>query len=96
MQDDCDTSAAQVWHKCYTNDTRAIRVKNVVFDNEASENISSHLYISSMANERLQGEEQFSSKNYLLKMHGFRAKKRSKSAPEKLSFSNSENCIKKL
>ena len=71
-------------------------MKNVVFDNEASENISSHLYISSMANERLQGEEQFSSKNYLLKMHVFHAKKRSKSAPEKLGFSNSENCIKKL
>ena len=49
-----------------------------------------------MANEKLQGEEQFRSKNYLLEMHAFHAKMHSKSAPQKLSFSNSENRIKKL
>ena len=75
---ECDTSATRtkrVRHECYTNDTSAIRVKNFVFDNETNEeNIFSHPYISYVANERLQGEEQFHSKNYLLEMHGFHAK----------------------
>ena len=52
----------------YTNDTSATRVKNLDFDNDTSKNIFSYPYISYMANERLQGEEQFHSKNYLLEM----------------------------
>ena len=39
-----------------------------------------------MASERLQGEEQFHSKNYLLEMPCFHAKMRLKSAPQKLNF----------
>ena len=39
-----------------------------------------------MANERLQGEEEFHSKNYLLEMPCSHAKMRLKSAPEKLNF----------
>ena len=39
-----------------------------------------------MASERLQGEEQFHSKNYLLGMPRFHAKIRLKSAPQKLNF----------
>ena len=39
-----------------------------------------------MANERLQGEEQFHSKNYLLEMPRSQVKMRLKSAPQKLSF----------
>ena len=39
-----------------------------------------------MASERLQGEEQFHSKNYLLEMPCSHAKMRLKSAPRKLSF----------
>ena len=39
-----------------------------------------------MANERLQGEEQFHSKNYLEEMPRSHAKMRSKSAPQKLNF----------
>ena len=39
-----------------------------------------------MANERLQGEEQFHSKNYLLEMPRSHAKMRLKSAPQKLNF----------
>ena len=35
------------------------RVKNFGIDNDTSESIFSHLYISHMINERLQGEEQF-------------------------------------
>ena len=46
----------------------------------------SHPYISYMANEKLQGEEQFHSKNYLLEMHRSHAKMRLKSAPRKLNF----------
>ena len=61
-------------------------MKNFVFDNETSENIFLHPYISYIANERLQGEEQFYYKTYLLEMHGFDAKMRSKGAPQKLDF----------
>ena len=39
-----------------------------------------------MANERLQEEEQFHSKNYLLEMLRSHAKMHLKSAPEKLNF----------
>ena len=39
-----------------------------------------------MANERLQGEEQFHSKNYLLDMPRSHAKMHFKSAPQKLNF----------
>ena len=39
-----------------------------------------------MASERLQGEEQFHTKNYLLEMSRFHAKMRLKSAPQKLNF----------
>ena len=70
---ECNSSA----HKCYTNDmspTRTTRAKNFDFDNYTSENIFSHPCISYMANERLQGEEQFHSKNYLLEMPCHHAK----------------------
>ena len=81
IQHECDTSdtsetrATQVRHECYTNYMSAKRtlherleydrVKNFDFDNDTSKNISSHHYIYYMASERLQGEEQFNSKNYL-------------------------------
>ena len=39
-----------------------------------------------MASERLQGEEQFHSKNYLLEMPCSHTKVRLKSAPQKLNF----------
>ena len=39
-----------------------------------------------MASERLQGEEQFHSKNYLLEMPCSHAKMRLKSAPQKMNF----------
>ena len=39
-----------------------------------------------MASERLQGEEQFHSRNYLLEMPRFHAKMHLKSAPQKLNF----------
>ena len=51
-----------------------------------SENIFSHPYISYVANERLQGEEQFHSKNYLLEMLRSHAKMPFKSEPQKLNF----------
>ena len=46
----------------------------------------SYPFISYMVNERLQGEEQFHFKNYLLEMPRFHAKTRLKIAPQKLSF----------
>ena len=49
-----------------------------------------------MASERLQGEEQFNSKNYLSEMSSFHAKMHLKSAQQKLNFlmekSISESC----
>ena len=39
-----------------------------------------------MASERLQEEEQFHTKNYLLEMSRFRVKMRLKGAPQKLNF----------
>ena len=85
----CDTSATRVLHEqheCYTNDTSATRARNFDFYNDTSENIFSHTCFSYMANERLQGEERFHSKNYLLEMPRSHAKMHLKSAPQKLNF----------
>ena len=73
-------------HECYTNNTNPTRVKNFDFDNGTSENIFSHPYISYTANERLQGEKQFHSKNYLLEMLRSHAEMRLKSEPQNLNF----------
>ena len=92
MQHECNTSNAsatlttRVRHKCYTNGTSATRVKKFDFDNGTSKNIFPHPYIYYMASERLQEEEQFHTKNYLLEMSCFHAKMRLKSAPQKLNF----------
>ena len=61
-------------------------MKDFDFDNDTSENIFSHPYIRYMANGRLQGEEQFHSKNFLLEMSFSHTKMRLKSAPQKLNF----------
>ena len=68
------------------NDASATRVKNFDFDNDTGKNIFSHPYIYYIASERLQGEERFHTKNYLLEMSRFHAKMRLKSAPKKLNF----------
>ena len=60
------TSATQttlVRHDCYANNTSATRVTNFDFGNDTSENIVSNPYISYIANEKLQGKEQFHFKN---------------------------------
>ena len=95
MQHECDTSemsATRVRHKrqeCKTGltrvlhkDTSATRVKNFDFDNDTSKNIFSRPYIYYTASERLEEEEQFHSKNYILEMPRFHAKMRLKSAPK--------------
>ena len=84
-----DTSATRVLHeryKYYTNDPSAKQVREFDFDNGMSDNIFSHPYIIYMINERLQGEEQFHSKNYLLEMSRPHAKMHLKSAPQKFNF----------
>ena len=83
VSDTSDTSATRLTrmeHECDTSDT------NFDFDSNTSESIFSHPSISYMANERLQGEEQFHSKNYLLEMSHSHAKIRLKNAPQKLNF----------
>ena len=79
-------SATQVLHERHECDTSATRVKIFDFDNDTSKNIFSHPNIYYIASERLQGEEKFHSKSYLLEMSRFRAKMRLKSAPQKLNF----------
>ena len=73
-------------HERYTNETKAPRVKNLDFDNEKSENIFSHPYISYVTNEKLQGVEQFQSKNYLLETPCSHAKMQLESTPQKPNF----------
>ena len=85
MNDTSGTQSTRMQHECYTNDTSATRVKHFGFDNDASENIFSHLYLSFMTNERLQGEEQFHSKNYLVEMSRSHPKMNLKKAPQKLN-----------
>ena len=80
------TRATRVRRKCYTNDTSVARVKEFDFDNDMGKNIFLHSYIYYMASERLQGEEQFHTKNYFLEMSRFHAKMRLKSALKKLNF----------
>ena len=84
--DTSETRASWVRHKCYKNGMSMTRVKNFDFDNDSSENIFSHHYFSYIANERLQEEEQFHSKNYLLDIPRSHAKIRLKSAQQKLNF----------
>ena len=81
-----NTSARQERYECDTSDTNATRVKNADFDNDTDKNIFSYPYIYYMASERLQREEQFHTKNYLLKISRFHAKMRLRSAPQKLNF----------
>ena len=73
-------------HECYNNDMSSTRVRNFDFDNDPGKNIFSHPYIYYMASERLQGEEQFHTKNYLSEMSCFHAKMHLKSAPKNLNF----------
>ena len=89
LQHKCNTSATRttrVRHDCYTNNTSATRVKNFDFDNYTSKNIFSHPYIYYIPSERLQGDKQLHSKNYLLEMPRSNAKMRLKSAPQKPNF----------
>ena len=85
MQHQCDTSntsetratqTKRLRHECYKNNTSATRVKNFDLDNYTSKNLFSYLYIYYMVSERLQGEEQYHSENYLLEMPRFQAKMR--------------------
>ena len=92
--DTSDTNATQArherheWDKSDTSATQTTRVRHGKFwlDNDTSENIFLHPYISYMANESLRGEEQCHSKNYLLEMLHSHSKMRLKSAPQKLNF----------
>ena len=70
-------------HKWDTNDTSAawvILICDCDFDNDMSENIFSDPYIR-----RLQGEEEFHFKNYLLEMPHSYGKMHLKSDPQKLN-----------
>ena len=69
-----------------TSDSSGIRVKNFDFDSDTSENTFSRLFISCMANERSQGEEQSHCKNYFFEMPRSHAKMGLKSLSQKMNF----------
>ena len=85
-----ETRATGVQDECYIKqnecDTSVTRLKNVDFDNDPSENIFLYSFIYYIVSERLQREEQFHSKNYLLEMPPIHAKRPLKSAPQNLNF----------
>ena len=89
---ECNTSATRVLHKrhqCDTNATRATRVRHkwkILILITTLVKTFSYPYIYYMASERLQGVEQFQSRNYLLEMPRSIDKMRLKSAPQKLTF----------
>ena len=98
VPDTNDTSTTQGRHECYTNDSTAIRVRNFHFDNDTNENIlqKTQPYISYMANEILQGEEQFHSKNYLSEMPHSHAKNAFEKCTTETELCNAKSYIKKL
>ena len=61
-------------------------MKNLDIDNDTSESVLAHPRPFFMASKRLQGEEQFHSKNYILEMPCSHAKMCLKSASQKLNF----------
>ena len=79
------------------NDTSATQVKKIDFDDGTSKNIFTPLRLLYMVSERLQGDKQLHSKNYLSEMLPSHAKMSLKSAPQKLNFSMAKDiAIKKL
>ena len=83
-------------HECYTNATSATRVEDFDFDHDTSKNIFSHRYISYIANDRLQGEEQFYSESYVLEMNSSHAKMRFEKCAAKSKLCVGKSYIKKL
>ena len=72
--DKSETRATRVQPICNINATLMTRVKTFDFNNNTSENMFSHSFISYMTNKRLQEEEQFHSKNYRLEVPSVHAK----------------------
>ena len=93
VRQECNTSEMQatwVGHKCNTSATRMTRVQHkwyiLILISTQVKKIFPHPYISYMANARLQGEEQFHSKKYLLEMPCSHPRRNMKSVPQKLNF----------
>ena len=92
VQHECSTSAAQttlVQQEHYTNETSAILVNNCDFDNDTS-----HPNIYYMANERLQGGEQFHPQKYLSEIPHSHTEMCLKNAPQKLDFLMAKDILK--
>ena len=90
-----DTSATQARHERRECSTSATLVRRVRYECDASATQKTRVrneweivtaVISYVANEILQGEEQFHSKNFLLEMPRSHSKVHLKSAPQKLNF----------
>ena len=96
VTDTGDTSATrttkmqQEWEKNDMSTTRMTRVRHewkiLILITRRVKTYCHTTYISYIANERLQGEEQVHSKNYPLEMHLSHTKMRLKNAPQKQKF----------
>ena len=89
VQHKCDTSATRttrVRYECYTNDTSVTQMKNFDFDKDTSKKTYFHTPYIYMASGRLQGDEQFYSRNYFSEMPCSHAKMSLKSVPKNLSL----------
>ena len=71
-------------------------MKNFDFDKDTSENSFPQPYMSYMANERLQGEGQFHSKSYLLKMLRCHCQNAFEKCITKTELCNSKSYIRML
>ena len=91
------TQATQVQHKCDKSATRTTRVRHkwkILILMMARVKAFSHPYVYYMVSERLQGDKQLHSKNYLSEMRRSHAKMSLKSAPQKLNFSMAKDISK--
>ena len=92
------TSATRVRHACDTSATRtsATQVKNFDCDSDTNENIFSLPNISYMVIEKLHGEEQFHSNNYLLEMPSYTKMRLFDNCTTKTEVCNGKSYIKML
>ena len=95
MQHERHTSATRLLQEQHECDMSVIRAKIFHFDNDKSESLFSHPYVTNMANKRLQGEKQFHPKNYLLGIPCSHAKMYLKSTL-KTELCNGKSYIKKF
>ena len=86
------------WDTSETSDTSAKQTTRVQHDWKIliliTTRLKMYFYTPILANERVQGEEQFCSKNYFLEIPSFHTKMHLKSTPQKLNFAMAKSISK--